>query len=159
MALISLASDGDLEVGIGKVQELNIAETDRVHRDGVVVGLDGSGELHFASDRSRIDASKLDLSLIISGKERESPLPQHVILGIILHARVGEIKEEGQRKLGSWHSGELGRHALGQAKAQDSVHTLEIGGVADSDSSKLVTVAIQCRCQQLQRNSKATLPW
>ena len=60
-----------------------------------------------------------------------------MVLVVVLDARIGEIKEEGEGKLGGRHAGQGHGHSLGEAKTEDSVDALKVWGVAGGDASKL----------------------
>mmetsp|Transcript_3454 Transcript_3454/g.8251 ORF Transcript_3454/g.8251 Transcript_3454/m.8251 type:complete len:231 (+) Transcript_3454:1110-1802(+) len=106
-------------------------------RDRVVVGLDGGRELHLARDRRRVHAAQLDLRAVVGGEEGERALLQHVVLRVVLDARVREVEEEGERKLRRRHAGELRRHLLRETEAKDTIHTLEVRAVAHGDAAEL----------------------
>jgi hypothetical protein len=58
-------------------------------------------------------------------------------LSVVLDARVGEVKEEGEGKLWRGHAGKLHGHLLWQAEAEDAVDALEIRRIARRDAAKL----------------------
>mmetsp|Transcript_10078 Transcript_10078/g.22987 ORF Transcript_10078/g.22987 Transcript_10078/m.22987 type:complete len:287 (+) Transcript_10078:796-1656(+) len=137
VALVSLAADGNFQVGVGELQQLHISELDRVDGNSIVVGLDCGCQVHLADDRLRIDSSQLDLRLVVGGEEGECSLPEHVVLCIILDPRVSQVEEERKRQLRAWHPRQLHRHLLWETEAQDTVDALEVWAVAGGDASKL----------------------
>mmetsp|Transcript_5218 Transcript_5218/g.13267 ORF Transcript_5218/g.13267 Transcript_5218/m.13267 type:complete len:348 (-) Transcript_5218:204-1247(-) len=137
VALVPLATNGNLHVWVGELEKLDVAEAHRVHGHRVVVGLDGGGDLHLADDRVRVDAPQLDLRLRVGREEGEGAALEHVVLVVVLDAGVREVKEEGEGELWGGHAGEGHGHRLGEAEAEDAVDALKVGGVARGDAAKL----------------------